>query len=758
MSGNDIEIVITSRDESARGEEEAKARSKATAKSIEDDQKKIGDASAKTSKQVAGDFKGEGDAASAMDKMVGDATADAKKSLGGLGDESEKTGAKVKDGFEESGKASTDFDRLLRSHLQDDESALQTTSKAVDDLKLKVIGLKREFAQNGNQSILGDLKKSETDLKTLQGLLDKMLVDVKAEGAKAGKGITDGILNGVEDAGPLMEGIISPEGALIAAGLAAPIMGILGAAVADAITVGVGFGMLGAGAVIEHNNPILVASFGRLKSDIGAEMKGAADPLVKPFDEAIHTIDGFMKSEASDFKGIFTALAPAVAPLVADLDGLVHEILPAMVGIAQNFTDVLASPEAQGEVANLEHDFGALFENIAGNKEMVADFFTFLMTVLTGVTDLLRGAVAIGSVLDNVFHFATWITGADYLAAAYGKLTGKTDGFAGSAMAAAIAAAAAGGAAKAAGGDAANSADDWADLIKQIGDVPATADRAAGALADKLLGSVMATQLGVLHFDEALTSLSKALADNKDQLNIHKKAGQDDREAILDVVKANIAAYDANIAAGMSAQMAADKYDNNTAALEKTLHKAGLAPAVIAGLIGAYKKVPGEVATDIALNHLTDAINGLDKLMAKINGIPDNVPIDITYSNSHDSRSPAEHKTTPKKAPKAPPPSKAGHSHDNLAFAHGGTLGSGSHVVGESGWEEIDMPGAMVHSHADSASRAASHAPAGPMRFELSISDAHAADGLFATAFAKAIRMGLVSLKLKNDGKTVGVG
>src|SRR5436305_15160617 len=83
----------------------------------------------------------------------------------------------------------------------------------------------------------------------------------------------------------------------------------------------------------------------------------------------------------------------------------------------------------------------------------------------------------------------------------------------------------------------------------------------------------------------------------------------------------------------MSAQDAAAANDANTAALERQLLEAGLTQKEIDGLIGKYRSLPAKVDTDIAMNGLTEAINGLADLIRQINGIPTHktTSVDIVY-------------------------------------------------------------------------------------------------------------------------------
>jgi hypothetical protein len=77
---------------------------------------------------------------------------------------------------------------------------------------------------------------------------------------------------------------------------------------------------------------------------------------------------------------------------------------------------------------------------------------------------------------------------------------------------------------------------------------------------------------------------------------------QDNKDAILAVVQANLQEYDSQIAVGVAASDAAAKYDENTKALEDQLHAAGYTAAQIDALIGKYRNVPDKVDTSIAIN------------------------------------------------------------------------------------------------------------------------------------------------------------
>jgi hypothetical protein len=88
----------------------------------------------------------------------------------------------------------------------------------------------------------------------------------------------------------------------------------------------------------------------------------------------------------------------------------------------------------------------------------------------------------------------------------------------------------------------------------------------------------------------------------------------------------------------MSAGDAAKNYDTNTAALEAQLRTAHLTTAQIDELIGKYRGIPKQVDTNIAINGLTSAIEGLTRLIREINGIKDKtVNVTVYYRSKGQS-------------------------------------------------------------------------------------------------------------------------
>jgi hypothetical protein len=225
------------------------------------------------------------------------------------------------------------------------------------------------------------------------------------------------------------------------------------------------------------------------------------------------------------------------------------------------------------------------------------------------------------------------------------------------------------------------------------------------SVVDAMIGSMLGLDQASLGFDRSLITLGDTLTANQGQLSEHVKqlkktetGAMQNKEAILGVVEANLREYDALIAVGFSAEDAAAKYDENTKALEDQMRAAGMTQEEIDGLIGKYRGVPDRVTTAIALEGLTKALNDLSDLLAEINHVARTHYGSVIITEEYRTSSPYA------------PGGSVYKSQVPGAYAHGGIVGaqgggprSGGTVVGEHGWELLDLaPGTRVHSHEDS--------------------------------------------------------
>lgn len=466
----------------------------------------------------------------------------------------------------------------------------------------------------------------------------QLIPQAKAAGRKAATGA-------VEDISEVVDAAVSKWGKLGA------VLGpLIVAGIATAVTLGIGAIGVGLGYELVKDNAQVKAAAAQMKHDVGVELKDSAKPLVGAFADAFLQLDADMAAEKSQFDAFFEALAPSAAPLETDLDNIVHDLMPALVNAAHAFTDIMSSPAVTGAVNAIAEGLAFFINQIADNKELVEGFFVFLAVTIGGIF------VSLGLVTDAIgglIDLAGWL-GDEFVKMAevpdFGKDFGKNITEGGTAAASTLHnlsyemrayAEEIGGAndqyqrflpvGEAVGAMIANGTaplikkltTDWQGLTDAVQATVATQETYVEAIVDKQLGAIMDADRATLSWAESLTALHKAMQLNGKDININHAKGQQNREAILASVQANIKLYDTMIQTGASALDAADAYDKNQAALRRQLKAAGLTKAQIDGLIGSYDKVPDQVNTDMAVAGLVQAISGLiqvDTLLADLNG------------------------------------------------------------------------------------------------------------------------------------------
>jgi hypothetical protein len=92
---------------------------------------------------------------------------------------------------------------------------------------------------------------------------------------------------------------------------------------------------------------------------------------------------------------------------------------------------------------------------------------------------------------------------------------------------------------------------------------------------------------------------------------VHSEAGQKNRAATLDLIKAIKDQREANINNGMSVADADKKYRQQIDTLGKTMLKLGFTRKEVEKLIGKYRDVPNKVGTSIETPGLPKASSGI---------------------------------------------------------------------------------------------------------------------------------------------------
>jgi hypothetical protein len=136
-----------------------------------------------------------------------------------------------------------------------------------------------------------------------------------------------------------------------------------------------------------------------------------------------------------------------------------------------------------------------------------------------------------------------------------------------------------------------------------------------GDFTNKIISQMFKMQDASLDFEESLQKLDKSVEKNGTSLDVHSEKGMANARALIAMAKANADLYASNVASGMSAGQAAQKYDEGTKRLEAEAKAAGFNAKQVEGLIGQYRNVPSKVQTLLATVGLTDAVNKLAQVL-----------------------------------------------------------------------------------------------------------------------------------------------
>lgn len=526
---------------------------------------------------------------------VGVLGAEAKKTA----DSTDKLGAKSKD--------TTGSLKLLGIQVQDTgdklalvggkHTSLDVVDKKLKDLRQSAKDLANEFNKTGDVSVFAKLGQTNKDVAAL---------------SKLRKSLTNAIEGGASDAGgsPQMMQI----GAGIGAVLAIPIIASIGGAIAA--VAGAGIAGLGVGGAVLGNPDAFKADWSAALGSVKKDFLDATAPFTGVTLDAIRTIGPLIASW--HLKEAFAPAVKFVPELVKGVEGfatgiehgvanLVGKAGPAVTALSEGLTQLGISA---GRALN------SISDGAKGGAQALHATTTDVSLLVEGFGKVVEGAEkAYGFIHDHPIGSAIATGGMSLGITAWDLLSRSVDGAHTSITATAAATAAA--------------VPDFAALTTEVNKATASADTLAAAMVNKVFNGLMGLDQATLHWHESLTTLAGSITKGKDAINENTAAGQKNVSAILGAVQANMQLYQAQVSAGMGAGDAAKIYDDNTAALERQLRKAGLTAAQIDDLVGKYRGIPKKVDTDIAMNGLTAAINDLDNLIRQLNGLPPRKDITI---------------------------------------------------------------------------------------------------------------------------------
>jgi hypothetical protein len=500
--------------------------------------------------------------------------------------------------------------------------ALTLLDNRIKSVRGEVRKLATEFERTGDIDVFHKLSTAQGGLQGLTNIR-KNLVRAIEDGTKEAVPAFEKFGSAIESILPdsLVAVFENPYVLAAAGGLAVVLGSYIGATVGGAITAAaaigvVALGVAGAAAVApERIGKTWHEEISRIKSD----WMDASLSFVGPTEAAIHRLGAAVHALPLD--RILSNASKFVEPLSKGLAAIITGIgggIDALVARAGPVINVLKQ-----EGPEVGHAFEVMFKEIAGGSAGAADG---LRDTLHVVEALIVGFGGFIRVTEDIWHAIHKIIDAlnevrtvtDKIPFA-GWLTGVMDPKTPQAFAVSLDGAAHGLDRTADAGKTAEVS--LSDLQATLHKTTITTDTLAGEMTDKLIGSMMSLDQANISVAASLDAVKASFKENHKALDIATEKGRANRTAVLASVQANLQLYDAQISAGMSAQDAAAAYDVNTKALEAQLRKAHLTQGEIDGLIGKYRGVPKNVNTAIAMQGLTEAINGLADLIRLINGI-----------------------------------------------------------------------------------------------------------------------------------------
>lgn len=539
----------------------------------------------------------------------------------------------------------------------DKANALGLIDQRIKEVRSSVQGFASDFNKTGSIDSFNLWKSATKDLNGLKSL-KKDLTSALEIGAKDGEkaistAIQEGGQAGSKSLLSILQGALSTPvlGPITVGAISAAVVALspaIGAAIGAAVIGGTGLGLIGLGIAGQIHSPAVVAAFDQLKQHATDDLTGASSVFGSTLVKGLHGFTDELDKIAPDVQRNLSKLIVPASHLFEGIGQFIDHLGPGIDSLstaAAPFIDVLGA-----ELPRLADAFSQMFTDISANAPGAILFFHDLFTAID-ITVVGLGGFA--SAMEKVYGWLRIAAdifggGGDTTRTArdLANLKGAQDEAGKSAAALKTNMEVAGASIDIAGGKAMSASDQYGMLISQLNKVNETSDKVAGAMVDKWVGAMLTSDRAANNFDKSLLTLGDTLEKNGGHLSEHVKAlkkaqtgQQDNKDAILAVVEANLRVYDSEIAVGVAASDAAAKYDQNTKALEDQLRAAGYTAKQIDDLIGKYRNVPDKVDTSIAINGLTEAINDMNDLTRLINHLPSRT---ITIQNVVYTNQPAD--------------------------------------------------------------------------------------------------------------------
>lgn len=500
-------------------------------------------------------------------------------------------------------QAAAGFDKLADKVDRTGESMGDTAKEGshlerqIESTRKKLQDLGRAFAESGDKDTLKAWRAASRELSGLEKVakslgdsgvggmgevVEKVATGLETAGKKGMKAFGAAVSEAF-DALPkeIKIGVaVTAAGGAVAAGGGLATAGILSA---------LGLGTIGAGVAIALKSPEVDDAVKGLGERVSSRIKEAgAKSFNQPVIAATKAFEDAFDGVIPRIERSFSNLAPMVEPLARGLAGFATKAMPGIEKaiaaskpfIAElaiwlprlgkgvdSFMDSLADGSKGGlRMFNiLLSDINVTLKVVGNAIEFTARGFDLMMQAASRAADIaarLTGWIPLlGDATKSVSEgWQKWNSNIEYSASAAGMTS-----------------------------------DAMTDALGRISGSTDGATAAVGRLNaefDTLFGKTMSVDQAAIGYEESIDALSESLKENGRSFDISSEKGRNNRQAILEVVQGAQELRQANIDAGMSTDEANKKYQQQIAALEGVLRKAGMTKDQIAALIEKYKQVP----------------------------------------------------------------------------------------------------------------------------------------------------------------------
>jgi len=508
-----------------------------------------------------------------------------KKAVRDFESTSKVTGDRVTDDFRREGKASDEFGRLVTANMRDGKTALESLRLKSNDLRGEIARLRDEFRRTGNQGTFANLQQAEGDFKKITGYVKSMEHDAAALTPNMRQFTRAGgdSLSIFEELGGTMSGF----GPAIALGVAAlaPLLGGLAGGTVLSVLAG---GGLAAGISAQLGSDQVERAFGQFTQEAFTAWQNATSEFGPETAQALSTLGQYLAPVLTNLGQAFSHVAPYLDQIANAVGGALQDF---SINLSDDFDKMgpvfLALEQALPVVIQGIGDF---FDEIAAHAPEVADDIVTIAHGFQTLADVGGKAIGLLSAEMAGIH------------ADYQLLTGDFSGLAATIL-------------NATGGPTPVTRFGAINQVeKQLSDT--TGDLADGYahLADEMhraFTEAMSLDQSEIAMHASLLDLKDALKQNKDAWNINTRAGEADRQALLQAIQSTEEYY-TNLGKvnGITPQLAA--------AYQKQIDKL-LALAAQAGLS------KDQVAK------LKTQFDNLITVMGKANGKTITIPVQVQY-------------------------------------------------------------------------------------------------------------------------------